>query len=72
MMNAAGGGATSAWIGARLLLPRKPFPSAGSAAAGASERFAAGARVPAVVGSALLGSVAPIDADGISVGASAT
>jgi hypothetical protein len=53
-------------------LPRKPFPSAGSTEAGASERFAAGARVPVGAGSAGFSSVAPVDADGISVSASAT
>jgi hypothetical protein len=53
-------------------LLRKPFPSAGSAAAGARERVVAGARVPAGAGSAGFSSVAPVDADGISVGPGAT
>jgi hypothetical protein len=53
-------------------LPRKPFPSTGSTEAGASEKFAAGARVPVGAGSAGFSSVAPVDAEGISVGPGAT
>jgi hypothetical protein len=65
LMSAAGG-ASSALIGARLLLGRKAFPRTGSAAEGASERAPAGKESATGI-FADVASVTPIAVEGTSV-----